>query len=267
MAALGDGAAGLAHAARQIVESDRCRRGRRNSSARARMRAVEVLPTPRTPVRMKAWAIRPVAMALVSVLTIASCPISAGEALRPVFAREHAIGGAGLTHYDAGSILAGGGRLNSDPARNSLRLLPSGPDRVGEGPARRQPPEETISAPAPRVASASRVHVATPRRRRLPSRSSRALELGSFGKIRMGRSGHRAPTRDRSALFPLPRRRGGGGASANWVRLVKFDSGWPTRYLRTGPPLSIASRSFPFPAGEKGWEGNRTSAASTVFCG
>jgi len=40
--------------------------------ARAKRRAVVVLPTPRTPVSMKAWAIRPVAKALVSVLTIAS---------------------------------------------------------------------------------------------------------------------------------------------------------------------------------------------------
>jgi len=41
----------------------------------AMIRAVVVLPTPRTPVRMKAWAIRSWAKALVSVLTIASCPI------------------------------------------------------------------------------------------------------------------------------------------------------------------------------------------------
>ena len=31
-------------------------------------------------------------------------------------------------------------RLDADPQRNSLRLLPSGPDRVGEGYARRQSP-------------------------------------------------------------------------------------------------------------------------------
>ncbi len=47
--------------------------------ARARMRAVEVLPTPRTPVRMKAWAMRPVAMALVNVRTIASWPINSAK--------------------------------------------------------------------------------------------------------------------------------------------------------------------------------------------
>ena len=43
------------------------------------MRAVVVLPTPRTPVRMKAWAMRPVAMALVRVRTIASWPISSAK--------------------------------------------------------------------------------------------------------------------------------------------------------------------------------------------
>ncbi len=44
--------------------------------ARAMMRAVVVLPTPRTPVSMKAWAMRPLANALVSVRTMASWPIS-----------------------------------------------------------------------------------------------------------------------------------------------------------------------------------------------
>src|ERR1700752_2406367 len=48
-------------------------------SPRARIRAVVVLPTPRTPVRMKACAIRPVANAFDSVRTIASCPISSAK--------------------------------------------------------------------------------------------------------------------------------------------------------------------------------------------
>ncbi len=43
-------------------------------SARAMMRAVVVLPTPRTPVSMKACAMRPEAMALRRVRTIASWP-------------------------------------------------------------------------------------------------------------------------------------------------------------------------------------------------
>ena len=48
-------------------------------SARAMIRAVVVLPTPRTPVRMKACAIRPVAIAFESVRTIASWPITSAK--------------------------------------------------------------------------------------------------------------------------------------------------------------------------------------------
>src|SRR5690349_11284976 len=44
-------------------------------SARAMMRAVVVLPTPRTPVSSQAWASRPDRMALVRVRTRASWPI------------------------------------------------------------------------------------------------------------------------------------------------------------------------------------------------
>ena len=58
------------------------------------MRAVVVLPTPRTPVSMKAWAMRPGAKALGRVRTIASWPIRSAKVARPVFAREHAIGRA-----------------------------------------------------------------------------------------------------------------------------------------------------------------------------
>src|SRR5437763_2041557 len=47
--------------------------------ARARMRAVVVLPTPRTPVRIKACAIRRVAIAFDRVRTIASCQISSAK--------------------------------------------------------------------------------------------------------------------------------------------------------------------------------------------
>ena len=49
--------------------------------ARAMIRAVVVLPTPRTPVSTKAWAKRPDAMALVRVRTIASCPIRLEKSL------------------------------------------------------------------------------------------------------------------------------------------------------------------------------------------
>ena len=39
--------------------------------------------------------------------------------------------------------------LDGDPQRNSLRLLPSGPDRVGEDYARRQPPSLISRAAGP----------------------------------------------------------------------------------------------------------------------
>ncbi len=58
-----------------MVGSLRVPSGPMQLSARAMMRAVVVLPTPRTPVSMKAWAMRPVAKALESVLTRASWPI------------------------------------------------------------------------------------------------------------------------------------------------------------------------------------------------
>jgi hypothetical protein len=50
------------------------------------MRAVVVLPTPRTPVRIKACASRPLSMALRSVRTMASWPISS-EKLRGRYLR------------------------------------------------------------------------------------------------------------------------------------------------------------------------------------
>ena len=56
------------------------------------MRAVVVLPTPRTPVSMKAWAMRPVAKAFLSVRDERFLADQAGEILRAVFARQHAIG-------------------------------------------------------------------------------------------------------------------------------------------------------------------------------
>ena len=59
------------------------------------MRAVVVLPTPRTPVSTKAWASRPVWMALVRVRTIGLLADQSGEVGRPVFPGEHAIRGGG----------------------------------------------------------------------------------------------------------------------------------------------------------------------------
>ncbi len=60
----------------RMVGSVRLPSGPMQLSARAMMRAVVVLPTPRTPVSMKAWAMRPAAKAFDSVRTRASWPIS-----------------------------------------------------------------------------------------------------------------------------------------------------------------------------------------------
>ena len=43
-----------------------------------------------------------------------------------------------------------GGRPASDPGENPLRLLPSGPDRVGEEPVRASPPPLTIGLRRPK---------------------------------------------------------------------------------------------------------------------
>ena len=56
-----------------------CPSGPTQLSALAIRRAVEVLPTPRTPVSRKAWASRPRSIALPSVFTIASWPISSAK--------------------------------------------------------------------------------------------------------------------------------------------------------------------------------------------
>src|SRR5262245_13568429 len=125
------------------------------------MRAVVVLPTPRTPVRIQACGIRPVANALVIVRTIASWPMRsakvAGRYLRASTryalppARPRSRPGALVTSFigapaaawshrvaervvqsDRQWMLEASGRLTSDPNRSSLGLLPSGPDPVGE---------------------------------------------------------------------------------------------------------------------------------------
>src|SRR5579859_2974195 len=46
-------------------------------------------------------------------------------------------------------VLARRWEAGQRPGQNSLRLLPSGPDRVGETPVHRQPPEGTISGRGP----------------------------------------------------------------------------------------------------------------------
>ena len=143
-------------------------------NARAMMRAVVVLPTPRTPVSMNACATRPSANALRSVRTIASWPIRsskiAGRYLRASTRYAAAAGpcsgkaspnrpgpagsgsGSGGSSWNkpdmrgavvvtaAAAAWLRGGRPDSAPGENSLRLLPSGSDRVGEAPVRRRPP-------------------------------------------------------------------------------------------------------------------------------
>src|SRR4029077_16802789 len=123
-------------------------------SPRARIRAVVVFPTPRTPVRMNACAMRPVANAFDRVRTIASCPISSAKVEgRYLRARTRY---AAAESFMRGPVEAGD--RTDDPDRNlfpplpfrthrareSLRLLPSGPDRVGEGPVHRRAPAPTI---------------------------------------------------------------------------------------------------------------------------
>ena len=69
----------LSHVPQGVMVGPPLPSGPRQLSARAMMRAVVVLPTPRTPVSMKAWAMRFWAKALVSVRTSASWPISSAK--------------------------------------------------------------------------------------------------------------------------------------------------------------------------------------------
>ena len=146
-----------------IVGSVRVPSGPTQLSARATMRAVVVLPTPRTPVSMKAWAMRPVAKALLERPDQGFLADQPGEIGGAVFAGEHAIllgalagaacRGPGPGHHSACRPLSdpcptiasrrrGGARqlpasvdkcqeavrARPRPKADSLRLLPSGPD-------------------------------------------------------------------------------------------------------------------------------------------
>ena len=62
-----------------VIVGPPCPSGPMQLSALAISRAVDVLPTPRTPVSRKACAIRPRSIALASVFTIASWPISSAK--------------------------------------------------------------------------------------------------------------------------------------------------------------------------------------------
>src|SRR6185503_16393692 len=121
------------------------------------MRAVVVLPTPRTPVRIHACGMRPVSNAFEIVRTIASWPIRSakldGRYLRASTRYDGVPARSGLvasfiglmdsrlaTSSRPGMTVTVSGRLTSDPSRSSLGLLPSGPDPVGEWLVHRQPP-------------------------------------------------------------------------------------------------------------------------------
>jgi hypothetical protein len=79
MAALGDRDAGLADAPQGSTVGPPVPSGPVQFSPLAMIRAVVVLPTPRTPVSTKAWAMRSAAKALRSVRTIASWPIRSAK--------------------------------------------------------------------------------------------------------------------------------------------------------------------------------------------
>ena len=103
----------------------------------ATIRAVVVLPTPRTPVRIKACATLPWAKALDKVRTSASWPFKSakvvGRYLR-ASTREAPLSLA-VIRSSMDRIIGQRGRrrkVGNDPNGNSLRLLPLGPDRVGE---------------------------------------------------------------------------------------------------------------------------------------
>ena len=89
-----------------------CPSGPTQFMARAMMRAVVVLPTPRTPVSMNACATRPSANALRKVRTIASCPI---RSAKPVGRYLRA-----STRY---GVAAAGkpGRVGSSPNKPDMR--------------------------------------------------------------------------------------------------------------------------------------------------
>ena len=74
-----------------MVGSVRLPSGPMQLSARAMMRAVVVLPTPRTPVSMKAWAMRPRGEGVGQGAHQRLLPDQAGEVGRAVFARQNAV--------------------------------------------------------------------------------------------------------------------------------------------------------------------------------
>src|SRR5579864_7518196 len=73
------------------------------------------------------------------------------------------------------------GDRTNDPGRNSLRLLPSGPDRVGEGPVRRRPPTALYQVPggARQVSGTAATGSALKRRSRAEAAMYRSFTTGA----------------------------------------------------------------------------------------
>src|SRR3990170_1294649 len=101
---------------------------------------------------------RPEANAFLSVCTMASWPISSPKTLGRYFRASAAwlsIWGSSPAMTRSAPIVelttlgARGGRLDEQPAKRSLGLLPSGPDPVGEARACCQPPSGNIGHGAP----------------------------------------------------------------------------------------------------------------------
>ena len=95
-------------------------------SARARMRAVVVLPTPRGPAKMKDCASRPVAIAFSSVRTTPRCPMTSSNRCGRHL-RANARWDMGRIDSNAPEPRPGGPAAQH---RIDLALLPSGPDAV-----------------------------------------------------------------------------------------------------------------------------------------
>src|SRR5439155_24007128 len=99
----------------------------------------------------------------------------------------------------------GVGDRTNDPGRNSLRLLPSGPDRVGEGPVRRRPPTPLYQgAAAPgQVSSYGRNAI-----RHGGRPLGKAVLDGPVAPVNTWKKGRRAPFQHPAPASPSLRRSG-----------------------------------------------------------
>ena len=197
------------------------------------IRAVVVLPTPRMPVSRNACAIRPVRSALASVRTSASWPISSDRrcgrwsgAPAPDRARRRwppAVPRLGLVAAALSGISAdpgggsgerGEGSWPCDPARSSLRLLPSGPDRVGEWTVRRQLPALNIGLSAGRAQGA----------RCAPAVGAPGRWHAGYGRRVARAAANRGASMSRVSSNPPPHRYAGAGLDRAAHR--RLDAAW-----------------------------------------